>query len=101
MLRSRLAVVSAALALSLVAGCSTLRHPWFGKRCDGCPTGDAVCSGDVVPDGPELGECGPPALPPGAVVTPPPVTQAVPPLATPPRLVPQPQAAPTPYTPPR
>ena len=124
MLRARLLASMLAAALGLVGGCTSLsNHPWFGKRpascgtcgadgaccSSGCPVGCAdSCAPSCSPGcegGPAL-ESYPPMMtvPPssGAIITAPPMPQnaTMPPLASPPRLVPQPQQSqPLPYTP--
>lgn len=102
MVRRRLATV-AVVGLGLVSGCANLcnypvlyriTHP-FQRNRDGC---DAACG-----DGPILEDPSATLVPPGgsmpglsAPLTPEP---SVPMLAPPPRLVPQPQAQPTPFRP--
>jgi hypothetical protein len=57
----------------------------------------------IVTQGPVLGDPGAlpimPTVPPNGTTPAPTAPGAVPPLAPPPRLVPQPQATPTPYSP--
>jgi hypothetical protein len=122
MVRARLAALVLTSGLGLACGCSYLgNHPLFSSRgstpCVGCESGSfpvsegpilqdsnpaVITQPGVAPGAPILG------VPPGAPVlgvppngngglTPQP---SVPPLSTPPRLVPQPQQAPIePYRP--
>src|SRR5437870_12857222 len=108
MVRTRLAALAVAAGL---CGCSTLaNHPWFNhtprpvSECAGCPTcpGCPGYGGEVgaypVTEGPVLGDAPVvvPAVPGnGNGLVPQP---GVPPLTSPPRLVPQP-AQPIPYQP--
>jgi hypothetical protein len=114
MVRARLAALVLASGLGLACGCTYLaNHPLFGSRgstpCVGCETGSIP-----VTEGPVLQDYNPTGTPPPGVpagvpllngqpgangigdLTPQPT---VPPLSTPPRLVPQPQAPVEPYRP--
>lgn len=94
MLRARAAALALILALGSIGGCLSFSdHPWFGRHF-GCATDAGCCDAGcpAVSEGPVLGDCPAPA----------PVCQnPMPPLTAPPRLVPQPQSQPMPYTPPR
>jgi hypothetical protein len=92
MKRLRLATAAALAGLGLVTGCANMGNgPLLGRFR--CPRGDCECGNGIVAEGPVLGEPGPPALPPGAIVP----EAGVPPLAPPPRI--EPQAQPTPAGP--
>jgi hypothetical protein len=94
MVRARWAVL--ALAAGCFVGCSTLsNHPLFHKRCDTCTS--EGCCGDIGSDGVVMNQGGPLMIPPTTRDAVPPAN--VPPLAPPPRLVPQQQSQPTPYFP--
>lgn len=108
MARKRLARLLLAVPVGLLGGCALFDRPLLGRRCTECapavadlPCEDAGGSGGV--EGPILGSeplTAPPATlpsaPPGVVPQ-----DTMPPLASPPRLVPQPESRPTPYTPTR
>jgi hypothetical protein len=111
MLRARLAVVLLAGGLGLVCGCSSLcNHPWFHRNRTPCPE---VIDLGVTPlgEGPMLEGSAPGFVPPnGSTLMPQPMgpppngstlmpQPTVPQLSTPPRLSPQPQSQPMPYTP--
>ena len=110
MTRARLAAaLTVAVGLGFSSGCCHFwNHDWFGHHGDGCCTptcGGSCYEGDgILSDGPALDGCcpgsgcqggAPMAAPPGMV------PNTMPPLSPTPRLVPQPQAQPIPYAPPR
>lgn len=103
MVRARWASVIATASLGLSSGCCCCWDDcWFSGR--GCCVPDCGCEVEVAPlcEGPYLG--GYPAAPlaplnGGTTITPPVPQNGVPTLAPPPRLVPQPLAQPTPFTP--
>src|SRR5229473_6720402 len=118
MFRGRLAALALAAGMGSLSGCTYLcNHPWFGKGNACCqPQGTCCgsecsggCPGSCSPGcegGPMLDSYAPmmnsPGIPQGAIMAPPPPPQAttMPPLSAPPRLVPQPQSQPIPYSPP-
>jgi hypothetical protein len=109
MVRARFLFVAVAGGLGLACGCTSLsQHPLLSKFHHGCTAGTPGCtcseSGEIVDgEGPALGDGAPiMATPPGAVGNIPPgltPQNTMPPLAPAPRLVPQPQSQPVPYTP--
>lgn len=118
MLRLRLASLAAAAGLMLVCGCSTptacSNGSFMSRLCGRSHSRDCATPVEVVavPEGccdggPLLGDPGPgfvlpggvPGGVPGSVPTMPMVPDGALPLSPPPRLVPQPQSQPFPYTP--
>jgi hypothetical protein len=102
MVRLRLANFVLAAGLGLVCGCTCFQCPLL-DRLRAHPVAEPYNGGIVTEGGGPIIE-GPimdgmvPGVPPNGVpsVTP---QNTIPPLATPPRIVPQPQAQPGPYTP--
>jgi hypothetical protein len=104
MVRLRLATLAVAAGCGLVCGCMSMSQcgllgrlrARMGAEC--CDHG-AVANGEgPIVDGPMMNG----GVPSDPIVGPiPPVTpqNTIPPLASPPRIVPQPQAQPAPYTP--
>jgi hypothetical protein len=105
MLRTRLALLALAAGLGLVSGCAELsHHSWFGRGTACGPGYESFSEGPPGFDGPVLegaapyvGQPGYPAAP--GLTRPVAPGDVMPQLSTPPRLVPQPQAQPSPYTP--
>jgi len=104
MVRLRLATLVVAAGLGLVCGCMSLSPcPLLGRfrahpPADGYEGGMLPGSEGPILDGPVINGLVPggPTAAPVPSVTP---QNTIPPLASPPRIVPQPQAQPAPYTP--
>jgi hypothetical protein len=102
MYRLGFGLVAAAAGFALISGCTLSEHRLFGRRA--CPSSECCSdSGMIAADGPIVGGCSsgncvPPAP---AMVGPVPLVPqpTTPQLAPPPRLIPQPQAQPAPFTP--
>jgi hypothetical protein len=97
MLRARLASLALASSLCLVCGCFSLPNNCFSRRQATCPECDTCAATGVV-----SGFEGPVLVPqdnfmPDMIVPPPPLPGS--PTSPPPRIVPVPQANPSPYTP--
>lgn len=104
MVRLRLATLAVAAGFGLVCGCMSISQcPLLGRfrarsAAECCENG-AIAGGEgPMVDGPVMSGPvpGDPTLGPIPSVTP---QNTIPPLASPPRLVPQPQAQPAPYAP--
>jgi hypothetical protein len=103
MVRLRFATLAVAASFGLGCGCMSAQWPLLGRfrartAAECCDNG-AVANGEgPIVEGPVINGTvpGEPAVGPFPPVTP---QNTIPPLASPPRLVPQPQAQPTPYTP--
>jgi hypothetical protein len=104
MVRLRLATLAVAAGLGLVCGCLSMsRIPLLDRlRChseaDCCDTGAIPDSAVPIAEGPVINGVPPngPGITPIPSVAP---QNGIPPLASPPRIAPQPQALPIPYTP--
>src|SRR5690349_3726278 len=104
MVRLRLATLAVAAGLGLVGGCMTVSQCPLLGRFRAHPAGDCGAPGGgangeaPILERPVLNGAipGGPTTVPAPFMTP---QNTIPPLASPPRLTPQPQAQPTPYTP--
>jgi hypothetical protein len=102
MYRLSFGVLAAAAQLVLICGCTFSEHRFFGRRA--CPVSECCSDGTAfASDGPVVGGCpgGTCGSPSPEMVGPLPLAPqpASPQLAPAPRLVPQPQAQPAPFTP--